>query len=82
MSRPTRRDSIEWFDSDGNPLYPLSVSPPIPPSFTSPWVAPWQFYQFAAYRPPGATIAKLVLMKKGTGFVVFDNVVVAGGPPY
>jgi hypothetical protein len=58
------------------------VSPLIPPTATSPFSAPWKFYQFVAYKPEGARYARLNLMKRGVGFVDFDKVVVAGGPPF
>jgi hypothetical protein len=69
------RVELVWYDSTGR-LVGTSVSNPIRPSTS------WAWYRFTAYKPGDTPYARIRLLKPAAGYVTFDHVVVAGGPPF
>jgi hypothetical protein len=69
----TARVELYWYDAAGTPLPTASFS--VPRSTT------WKHYSFPAYNPGGGVYLKINLVRASWGYVVFDNLVVAGGPP-
>ena len=69
------RVELGWYDATGR-YAGTSSSYPIRPSTS------WALYRFTAYKPGDTPYARIRLLKPAAGYVVFDRVVVAGGPPY
>jgi hypothetical protein len=69
----TARVELLWYDAAGNPLPATSFSVPASDS--------WKHYSSTAYNPGGGVYLKINLVRASWGYVAFDNMIIAGGPP-